>query len=128
MVAAGWSRLGGRALVHCGLCGLLYGAGRSRPVSREGRVEGYVRSVRDDARLDRSLLTEGQGGLDVVGDKVLAALADNGGFLALGDKSPADAIKARLGVSKNAFKQAIGRLYQQRRIVIEQDGIRLTAE
>ena len=59
---------------------------------------------------------------------VLAALADNDGFLALGDKSPADAIKARLGVSKNAFKQAIGRLYKQRRIVIEEDGIRLIEE
>jgi len=117
--------LGAKAVVNSRFWGLLYHDDMSRPLRRGDRMEGYVRRVRDDARLDLSLLPPGQARLDVVGDKVLAALTANDGFLALGDKSPADAIKARLGVSKNAFKQAIGRLYKQRRITIEDDGIRL---
>jgi len=120
--------LGAKAVVNSRFWGLLYHDDMSRPLRRGDRMDGYVRRVREDARLDLSLLPPGQARLDVVGDKVLAALASNDGFLALGDKSPADAIKARLGVSKNAFKQAIGRLYKQRRIVIEDDGIRLVEE
>ncbi|OLO02679.1 MULTISPECIES: S1-like domain-containing RNA-binding protein [Salinicola] len=125
LVIADLTDLGAKAVVNSRFWGLLYHDDMSRPLRRGDRMDGYVRRVRDDARLDLSLLPPGQARLDVVGDKVLAALAANDGFLALGDKSPADAIKARLGVSKNAFKQAIGRLYKQRRIVIEDNGIRL---
>ncbi|MGB1409797.1 hypothetical protein [Alloalcanivorax venustensis] len=46
------------------------------------------------------------------------------GFLALGDKSSPEAIRAAFGCSKNAFKQAIGKLYKAGRIAIERDGIR----
>ena len=63
--------------------------------------------------------------LDVVGEAVLKALRESGGYLPLGDKSDAAEIKARLGVSKNAFKQAIGRLYKQRLITLSPTGIRL---
>ncbi|KAA0018598.1 RNA-binding protein [Salinicola corii] len=125
LVIADLTDLGAKAVVNSRFWGLLYHDDMSRPLRRGDRMEGYVRRVRDDARLDLSLLPPGQARLDLVGDKVLAALAANDGFLALGDKSPADVIKARLGVSKNAFKQAIGRLYKQRRIVIEDDGVRL---
>lgn len=128
LVISDLTDLGAKAVVNSRFWGLLYHDDMSRPLRRGDRVDGYVRRVRDDARLDLSLLPPGQARLDVVGDKVLAALASNAGFLALGDKSPAEAIKARLGVSKNAFKQAIGRLYKQRRITIEDDGIRLIDE
>ncbi|BBI70935.2 hypothetical protein HAALTHF_08660n [Vreelandella aquamarina] len=43
----------------------------------------------------------------------------------LGDKSSAHDIKTRLGVSKSAFKQAIGRLYKQQLITLAPDAIRL---
>lgn len=61
----------------------------------------------------------------MVGDKVLQALRASGGYLALGDKSDAHAIKARLGVSKSAYKQAIGRLYKQGLVTLEPGAIRL---
>ena len=60
-----------------------------------------------------------------VGDKVLKALRESGGYLPLGDKSSAHDIKTRLGVSKSAFKQAIGRLYKQQLITLVPDAIRL---
>ena len=56
---------------------------------------------------------------------MLKALRDAGGYLPLSDKSQAAEIKARLGVSKNAYKQAIGRLYKRRLIIIEDSGVRL---
>ena len=48
-----------------------------------------------------------------------------GGSLPYQDKSSADEIKEEFNLSKAAFKRAIGRLYKERVIVIEKDGIRL---
>ncbi|WFF41397.1 RNA-binding protein [Salinicola endophyticus] len=128
LIIADLTDLGAKAVVNHRFWGLLYHDDMSRPLRRGDSVQGYVKRVREDGRLDLSLLPPGSARLDVVGEKILAELARHDGFLALGDKSPAETIKARLGVSKNAFKQAIGRLYKQRRIVIESDGIRLRGD
>jgi len=45
--------------------------------------------------------------------------------MAVGDKTPPEAIYTLFGVSKKAFKQAIGALYKAGRITIEPGGIRL---
>ncbi|MGR2738626.1 CvfB family protein [Billgrantia sp. Q4P2] len=125
LVVADATDLGYKAVVDHRFWGLLYRDDVTRPLRRGQRVKGYVKRVRDDGRLDLSLLPPGSARLDVVGDQVLRALRESGGYLPLSDSSDAAAIKARLGVSKNAFKQAIGRLYKRRLIVIEAHGIRL---
>ena len=117
--------LGVKAVVNHRYWGLLYHDDLPWAPRRGQRLTGYVKRVRDDGRLDLSLLPPGEAKLDVVGETVLRALRESGGYLALADKSPAPEIKARLGVSKSAFKQAIGRLYKRRLIVIEEGGIRL---
>ncbi|WP_027947575.1 CvfB family protein [Litchfieldella anticariensis] len=120
--------LGVKAVVDHRFWGLLYHDDLPQAPRRGQRLTGYVKRVRDDGRLDLSLLPPGTARLDMVGDKILELLRRHHGYLALSDKSPASEIKARLGVSKNAFKQAIGRLYKKRLIVIESEGIRLLAE
>ncbi|MDX5379067.1 MAG: S1-like domain-containing RNA-binding protein [Halomonas sp.] len=126
LVIADVTDLGYKAVVDHRFWGLLYRDDVTRPLRRGQRVTGYVKRVRDDGRLDLSLLPPGPARLDVVGEQVLKALRESGGYLPLSDSSDATAIKTRLGVSKNAFKQAIGRLYKRRLIVIEESGIRLT--
>lgn len=125
LVIAEATDLGYKVVVDQRFWGLLYRDDVNRPLRRGQRLTGYVKRVRDDGRLDLSLLPPGPARLDVVGERVLKALRESGGYLPLGDKSDAGEIKARLGVSKNAFKQAIGRLYKQRRILLEPGGIRL---
>lgn len=126
LVIAERTDLGLKAVVNHRFWGVLYHDELGGQTPRRGdRLAGYVKRVRDDGRLDLSLLPPGSARLDTVGDKVLAALRADGGYLALSDKSPAEAVKARLGVSKSAFKQAIGRLYKRRLIVIEDAGVRL---
>ncbi len=128
LVIAERTDLGLKAVVNHRYWGVLYQDELTRMPRRGDRLQGYVKRVRDDGRLDLALLPPGSARLDVVGDKVLAVLTRAGGYLALSDKSAPEEIKARLGVSKSAFKQAIGRLYKQRRIVIEEAGIRLVEE
>ncbi|GHE21292.1 S1 RNA-binding domain-containing protein [Halomonas urumqiensis] len=125
LVIADQTDLGFKAVVNHRFWGLLYRDDITRPLRRGQRVTGYVKRLRQDGRLDISLLPPGEARLDVVGEAVLKALRESGGYLPLGDKSSAAEIKARLGVSKNAYKQAIGRLYKRGVITLEPTGIRL---
>ncbi|HSH49412.1 MAG TPA: S1-like domain-containing RNA-binding protein [Halomonas sp.] len=129
LVIAEQTDLGYKAAVNGRFWGLLFRDEVTRPLRRGQRVKGYVKRVREeDGRLDLALLPPGPARLDMVGELVLKALRESGGYLPLSDHTPAGEIKARLGVSKNAFKQAIGRLYKQRRIVIEDGGIRMVVD
>ncbi|WP_227369413.1 S1 RNA-binding domain-containing protein [Halomonas sp. M20] len=117
--------LGVKAVVNQRFWGLLYHDELTRPPKRGERMEGYVRRVREDGRLDLSLLPSGAEKQQLAAERIIDALQANQGFLALSDKSSPATIKSQLGISKSAFKQAIGKLYKQRRIVIEAKGIRL---
>ncbi|HAS47254.1 MAG TPA: GntR family transcriptional regulator, partial [Microscillaceae bacterium] len=74
-----------------------------------------------DVRLQR----DGFEQVDDASGKILKALQENKGYLALSDKSDPEQIKAKLQMSKKVFKKAIGGLYKERKIVIEAGGIRL---
>ncbi|MNG15538.1 hypothetical protein D3C84_993760 [compost metagenome] len=58
-------------------------------------------------------------------EQIIAALRAEGGVLQLSDKSPPELISQRFGVSKGNFKKAIGGLYKQGLIRIEDDRIEL---
>lgn len=88
------------------------------------RLTGYVQRLRADGRLSLTLDPPGAAKSDQLGERILARLEASDGFLALGDKSTPEAIRAAFGCSKNAFKQAIGKLYKAERIEILDDGIR----
>lgn len=125
LVVAERTDLGMKVVVNHAYWGLIYQDDLTQPLRRGQTLPGFVKRRRDDGRLDISLLPPGQARLDVVGDKILQALRESGGYLPLGDKSSAQEIKARLGVSKSAYKQAIGRLYKRELINIEPLAIRL---
>lgn len=57
--------------------------------------------------------------------KLLSILRKNKGFLALTDKSSPEEIKLMTGMSKNEFKKAVGNLYKQRMISLEENGIKM---
>lgn len=58
-------------------------------------------------------------------DELLRYLQKNGGSCDLGDKSPAEDIALRFGVSKKVYKKAVGDLYRRRLITISDEGITL---
>jgi hypothetical protein len=65
--------------------------------------------------------------IDEVSDKILAQLKEDE-FIGLHDKSTAEEIKETFGISKKAFKKAIGTLYKKRLILIEENGIRIVTD
>jgi predicted RNA-binding protein (virulence factor B family) len=108
--------------------GLLYHSGLSSPLAIGQKVAGYVRTVRPDGRLDLSLDPAGYQRVGPLAQQILDLLSANGGRLALDDKSSPETIRRQVGTSKKAFKQALGALYQQRRIRFMEPGIQLVDE
>jgi predicted RNA-binding protein (virulence factor B family) len=124
VIVAGKTELGYKAVIDNEYWGLLYDSDLLRPLRKGETLTAYVKKVRDDGRIDLSIQPINIGGNDIAA-KIIAQLEANDGFLAIGDKSPPEAIYSLFGVSKKIFKQAIGRLYKQKRIGIEDQGIRL---
>jgi len=85
---------------------------------------GYVLRIRGDHRIDVTLRRPGAAGVKDARSVILAALADNGGFLPLHDQSPPEEIRNQLGLSKKVFKKAVGGLYKDGIIKLEERGIK----
>ena len=94
------------------------------PIGSE--VQGYVSRIRPDGLVDLSLEPPGYSKVSSAIEKVYERLqCTDEGFLAVHDKSPPEEIKLLLGMSKKVFKQAIGNLYREKKITIENNGIYL---
>jgi predicted RNA-binding protein (virulence factor B family) len=117
--------LGYKAIINSAHTGLLYRAELSGPLAIGQSLDGFVRKVRSDGKIDLGLDPAGHRRLGPLSAQILAALKTAGGHLPYHDGSSPEEIRAALGMSKKAFKQAIGVLFRERRIVIEPGGIRL---
>ncbi len=87
------------------------------------RIIGYIKNIRPDGKID---VSRNKIGFEKVSDtslKILKELELSGGFLGLNDHSHPDEIKSVLGISKKAFKQTIGVLYKEKKIIIKENGI-----
>jgi len=87
------------------------------------KLKGVIKKIRQDNKIDVSLQQIGYKSIEPNAQRILTELGDNEGFLGLTDKSNPEIIKQILQMSKKNFKKAIGSLYKQRLITIEQDGI-----
>jgi predicted RNA-binding protein (virulence factor B family) len=86
--------------------------------------KAYIKNLREDDKIDVSLQKEGYDRIDSVSKTILQKIEDEGGYLALTDKSSPEEISSNFGISKKAFKKAIGALYKQRLIELDTHGIR----
>lgn len=125
LIIADKTDLGVKAIVNNSYWGMLYQNELFQPVRKGQKLDGYIKQIRDDGKIDLSLHQPGYGKVMPLTDKILDRLKANNGVLALSDKSPPEAIYATFGVSKKVFKQAIGALYKQQLIAIEKDAIKL---
>jgi predicted RNA-binding protein (virulence factor B family) len=119
------SPLGYKALVEGMHPGLLYHESIAVPVAIGQKFKGFVRALRADGKIDLSLDQAGFRRVAPLALRIVQALKASGGQLSLDDDSPPEAIRKAFGVSKKAFKQALGTLYKSRRIRFSKPGIEL---
>lgn len=120
------TNLGFTVLVNEEFEGMIYLNELYQKITEGDQLEGYVKKIRDDGKIDVSLQPLGFKKAIISNEtKILDALSKENGFLPLHDKSTPESIKFSLGMSKKAFKSAIGVLYKQRKIVLLPNGIQL---
>ncbi len=117
--------LGVKAIVNNSHWGLLYHNELFQPVSKGQKLEGYIKQIREDHKIDLSLHEPGYGKVISLTDKILLNLQQNNGVSTLSDKSSPETIYNTFGVSKKVFKQALGALYKKKLITIDDKGIQL---
>lgn len=90
---------------------------------------GYIKEVREeDGKVDVSFRAFGMDAIDASKDTVWGKLRSApDGKLAVNDKSDPESIKEMFGLSKKAFKRAIGGLYKEGKILITEEGIILNS-
>ena len=125
LLIAGRTPLGYKAVVDNLYQGMLYGSELSGPLEIGSQADGFVKTVRPDGKLDLSLDRSGFARVGPITDQILEALKADDGHLPYNDESPPDAIRTAFGISKKAFKQAIGTLYRKRLIELTAEGISL---
>ncbi len=119
------TELGYNVVVDGAHRGLLYRREVAHALQPGDVLRGYVRSVKSGGKIDVALDRAGYGRVKPLSEQILQALADAGGMLPYHDRSSSDEIREAFGVSKKAFKQAVGALFRQRKIELGMTGIRL---
>ena len=117
--------LGSKTIVDGRFGGLLYHEPGSAGLEVGMSATGYIQRIRADGKIDLTLVPSGRAAIETSREVLLNALFDAGGRLELGDRSEPEAIRRTLGLSKKAFKRAVGALYRERRIRIEDSSIEL---
>ena len=87
-------------------------------------IEAKVLHVKEDGKLDITLREKAYLQMDADAEKVMQVIEEFAGVLPFSDKASPEVIKRETGLSKNAFKRAVGRLYKERRIEITEKVIR----
>lgn len=88
-------------------------------------VEARVTRVREDGRLNLSIREKAYRQMDLDADAVYKRIEQRGGHLPFTDKAAPMVIEKEFGLSKNAFKRAVGRLLKEKKIQITESGIDL---
>lgn len=96
-----------------------------KPLAIGDTTEGYIVKIRPDHTIDLRLGKPGFERTDTESEKILSLLHKKDGFLPYHDKSDPQEIYEVFGMSKKAFKMAIGKLYKERKITITSQGIKL---
>jgi len=117
--------LGAKVIVDDLYPGLLYRDEFTPSLKRGDRIDGYVKRIREDGKIDVTLRRSGAEGARDARENLLETLKKEG-FLPLHDQSSPETIREALGMSKKAFKKAVGGLYKEGLIELTSEGIKLT--
>ena len=119
------TEIGINVIINGKFRGLAYQNEVFETVSPGYKTKGYIKTIRPDGKIDVSFQKQGFEAIDDSAQQVLEALKQSDGVLRLNDNSHPEEIKSVMKMSKKTFKKAIGSLYKQKLIDINNEGIQL---
>ena len=125
ILIASESPIGYRAIIDSRHWGMLYKNQIFKPVKVGDRLEGYIRRITDDNRIDLTLRQEGYDGVANSAEDLLKLIKENGGEMPIGDNSSPEKVHALTQMSKKVFKRAVGILLKRGDIATDGESIKL---
>ena len=119
------SDMGYTAVIDGTHLGLIHKSDILQPLRMGQKMQGYIKGIRPDHRINLTLQKRGQEAQDELGMMIMAVLEANEGESDITDKSTPQQIFDRYRVSKASYKKALGRLLSAKKITISPDKIRL---
>ena len=116
------SDLGYKAVINDTHLGLIHSSDLLQPINIGDKLVGYIRQIREDDRINLSLQERGEAVVDNLAQNILEFIESEGGSSDITDKSSPDLIYQLFKVSKSNYKKALGKLYTDKKILIE-DGL-----
>ena len=122
------SDLGVKAVINGSHLGLIFHADLTHKVEQGDILPGFIKRIRaEDQRIDLALDASRAPTRKDLHSEIMSYLKQQGGEMDITDKSSPERIVKVFGVSKGAFKKALGALYKDRKILIEKDRVSLAA-
>ncbi len=87
-------------------------------------IEAKVAAVKEDGKLDLTLREKAYIQMEADAGKLMEIIDSYAGVLPFTEKASPEVIARETGLSKNAFKRAVGHLYKERRITLSEGKIR----
>ncbi|ALS27245.1 RNA-binding protein [Paenibacillus sp. 32O-W] len=104
-------------VVGFGAYGMIPDAERSRTLRLGERVQARITYIRPDGRANLAMAPRKEVARVEDADRILAFLRERpSGSMPYSDETPADIIKQKFGISKSAFKRALGKLMREGRV------------
>ncbi|MBR2722804.1 MAG: GntR family transcriptional regulator [Lentisphaeria bacterium] len=129
LVVFGENTKGFQVVADNNYLGILYKDQVFSPLKSGDAVTGYVTKIREDGKIDFAMRQSGFSGVASQKDKVFEILSNApDGRIMINSKTPPIKIYELFNMSKKTFKQLIGMLYKERKIVIHDDYIEVVKQ
>ena len=125
LLICGRTDLGFKAVINNTHLGLIFRDNTPRTLLYGEKLKGYIKEIRPDHKIGLSLQPVNSKVRDALTDIILEYLTANGGVSTLTDKSEPEEIYAQYKVSKGIYKNALSKLYKERKILITKEKIML---
>lgn len=125
LLICGRSDLGMKAVINGTHLGMIFNADLLQAVKTGQRLQGYIKTIREDGKIDLALQPQGAAARAALDQRILDHLRHHAGRSELTDKSSPEAIFEAFGVSKSNYKKALGRLYKDKLIELDKQQVTL---
>jgi predicted RNA-binding protein (virulence factor B family) len=105
--------------------GVLHSNEIYRNIQVGDKFKGFIKKIYPtENKIDVAAGTPGYQRVEGESEKILRLLKENNGYLPYNDKSAPEDIYSFFEMSKKSFKMAVGNLYREKKITLEQTGIK----
>lgn len=119
------TELGYAVIINNKHLGLLYFNEVFQNIAIGDKVEGFIKTIRPDNKIDVALGKPGYQKVEDEADKIMRLLRAKNGYLPYHDKSAPEEIYEVFGMSKKVFKMTVGKLYKEKKIELTKTGMKL---